>query len=231
MPPMISRSPRRTERTSDGRVTAHPGAALKALRTQRGWTLAEVSKRTGLPISTLSKIENERVSLNYDKLALLSASLGVDISQLFAPPLGRAPGTVIGRRSITLGGQGQVIETGNYGHIYPATDFLNKRFVPIIAELRAHSLEEFGDFIRHPGEEYAYVLEGTVAFHTELYAPLLMRPGDSIYFDSGMGHAYLAAETGPCRVLSICSGPESQLRQALERESAAATAPRSRRNR
>ena len=206
------------ESPGNGRVTAHPGAALKALRNQRGWTLAEVSRRTGLPISTLSKIENERISLTYDKLALLSASLGVDISQLFAPPLGMAPGAVIGRRSYTPGGQGQVIETGNYGHTYPAADFLNKRFIPIIAELRARSLEEFGDFIRHAGEEYAYVLEGTVAFHTELYAPLTMRKGDSIYFDSGMGHAYIAAESGPCRVLSICSGPESQLRQALERD-------------
>src|SRR6185437_13887358 len=132
-------------------------------------------------------------------------------------------------RSYTPGGQGQVIETGNYGHIYPAADFLNKRFTPIIAELRARSLEEFGDFIRHPGEEYAYVLEGTVAFHTELYAPLTLRRDDSIYFDSGMGHAYLAAEAGPCRVLSICSGPESQLKEALQRESPAKPAHRTRR--
>jgi transcriptional regulator with XRE-family HTH domain len=213
----------------DGRITAHPGAALKALRTQRGWTLAEVSSRTGLPISTLSKIENERISLTYDKLALLSASLNVDIAQLFAPPLGLMQGAVIGRRSYTPGGQGQWIETGKYGHTYPAADFLNKRFVPIIAELRARTLEEFGELIRHPGEEYAYVLEGAVLFHTELYAPVTMRKGDSIYFDSGMGHAYLAAESGPCRVLSICSGPESRLKEALARETAPAAPPRGRR--
>jgi transcriptional regulator with XRE-family HTH domain len=225
---MNAKPQKTTEAEAGGRVTAHPGSALKALRNQRGWTLAEVSKRTGLPISTLSKIENERISLTYDKLALLSTSLSVDIAQLFAPPLGRVPGAVIGRRSFTPGGQGQVIETGNYGHIYPAADFLNKRFTPIIAELRARSLEEFGDFIRHPGEEYAFVLEGTVAFHTELYAPLTMRKGDSIYFDSGMGHAYLAAEAGPCRVLSICSGPESQLKEALERRNSAKRPPRGR---
>lgn len=217
------------EGASNGRVTAHPGAALKALRTQRGWTLAEVGRRTGLPVSTLSKIENERISLTYDKLALLSASLDVDIAQLFAPPLGLMRGAVIGRRSYTPVGAGQVIETGKYGHIYPAADFLNKRFIPIIAELRAHTLEEFGELIRHPGEEYAYVLEGTVLFHSELYAPLTMRKGDSIYFDSGMGHAYLAAESSPCRVLSICSGPESQLKEALQGETPARSPQRGRR--
>src|SRR6201996_8990055 len=94
------------------RNSARPGAALKALRMQRGWTLAEVSKRTDLPISTLSKIENDRVSLTYDKLARISTGLGVDISQLFTPQA--VPGAVNGRRSITLAGQGQVIETENY---------------------------------------------------------------------------------------------------------------------
>jgi transcriptional regulator with XRE-family HTH domain len=210
-------------------VVAHPGSALKALRTQRGWTLAEVGKRTGLPISTLSKIENERISLNYDKLALLSASLGVDISELFAPAFHAVHGAVIGRRTFTPRGQGQFIETANYNHTYPAADFLNKRFVPIVAELRVRSLEEFGELIRHPGEEYAFVLEGAVVFHTELYAPLSMSKGDSIYFDSGMGHAYLAGEDGPCRVLAICSGPESQLQEALNRAGLPKAPPRARR--
>ena len=229
MCPMSAKLLKKVDPGMGGRVVAHPGSALKALRNQRGWTLAEVSKRTGLPVSTLSKIENERISLNYDKLALLSASLGVDISELFSPPLGSVRGAVIGRRSFTPRGEGQFIETANYNHIYPAADFLNKRFIPIVAELRARSLEEFGELIRHPGEEYAYVLEGTVLFYTELYAPLTMRKGDSIYFDSGMGHAYLAADPGPCRVLSICSGPESQLKEALKREVPGRAPARSRR--
>ena len=198
---------------------ARPGAALRALRMQRGWTLAEVSERTDLPVSTLSKIENDRMSLTYDKLARISAGLGVDISQLFAPQVVGMPGAMVnGRRTVTLAGQGQAIETDNYGHIYPAADFLNKRFVPVIAELHARTIEEFGEMVRHPGEEYAYVLEGVVEFHSELYAPVKLRKGDSIYFDSGVGHAYLAADAGPCRVLSICSGPESQVMEAVRRE-------------
>lgn len=215
---MAQKRPALVERRSEPANTARPGAALRALRMQRGWTLAEVSQRTDLPISTLSKIENDRVSLSYDKLARISTGLGVDISQLFAPQV-VAGGAVNGRRCVTLSGQGQVIETENYGHIYPAADFLNKRFVPVIAELHTRSLEEFGEMIRHAGEEYSFVLEGTVEFHSELYAPVILRKGDSIYFDSGMGHAYIAAEAGPCRVLSICSGPESQLIEALKRDS------------
>jgi mannose-6-phosphate isomerase-like protein (cupin superfamily) len=84
-----------------------------------------------------------------------------------------------------------------------------------VAEIRARTLAEFGELIRHDGEEYAFVLDGTVEFHSELYAPVLLHKGDSIYFDSGMGHAYLTASAGPCRVLSICSGAESQLIEAM----------------
>jgi transcriptional regulator with XRE-family HTH domain len=201
-----------------GRAPPRPGVALRGLRMQRGWTLADVSKRTGLPVSTLSKLENDRASLSYDKLALLSAGLGVDISQFFSPIMVGLPGAVLGgRRSFTPAGQGQRIETENYDHRYLAADCLNKRFVPLIAELKSRTLEEFGELIHHPGEEFTLVLEGSVEFHCELYAPQLMRKGDSIFFDSAMGHAYLAAEAGPCRVVSICSGPESQLIEASRR--------------
>jgi len=191
------------DQAAAGRVSARPGAALKALRMQRGWTLAEVSKRTELPVSTLSKIENDRMSLSYDKLARISAGLGVDISQLFTPQIAGPPGAVSGRRSVTLAGQGQIIETENYGHIYPAADFLNKRFVPVIAELHARTLEEFGEMVRHSGEEYAYILDGTVEFHSELYAPLTLRRGDSIYFDGLQKHTYRSLVKTQCTAVVV----------------------------
>src|SRR5579864_6497912 len=196
---------------ADKRV-ANPGAALKALRRKRGWTLADVSRRTGLPTSTLSKIENDRMSPTFDKLARISTGLQIDIARLFDGDAGADPQPAAsGRRCIVRAGEGKAIETKNYSHLYPAWDLLNKRIIPIVAELHAHSLEEFGELIRHPGEEYTYVLEGEVDLYTSEYAPVHLKTGDSIYFDSGMGHAYIAAAQGPCRVLSLCSAPETQL--------------------
>lgn len=190
---------------------AKPGAVLKGLRLSNGWTLAEVSRRTGLPISTLSKVENDKMSLSYDKLARISRGLEIDIGMLFSSDAVVKDSPATGRRSITRAGQGRQIETDTYDSLYPATDLLNKRFVPIVSEIRARSLAEFTELIRHPGEEYAFVLEGTIELHTDLYAPVTLEAGDSIYFDSGMGHAYVAASPGRCRLLTICSGEESQL--------------------
>lgn len=212
-------------RSSQDKSTAKPGLALRALRKRKNWTLAEVGTRTGLPVSTLSKIENGKMSLSYDKLARLSAGLEIDIAQLFEAGTPDPPSTISGRRIVTRAGTGLAIETENYSHMYPAADLLSKRFIPIVAEPHARSLAEFGELIRHAGEEYAYVLEGTVELHTDLYAPIRLDTGDSIYFDSGMGHAYIAVGAGRCRVLSICSATQSQLLEASGANAPAVATP------
>lgn len=224
-----------TEHSKNEQRPHEPGAVLKRLRRERGWPLAELSKRTGLPTSTLSKVENGKMSLTYDKLTRISEGLEIDVASIFgqqeaASGAQRKPGLGSGRRSITRSGEGGVIDTPAYRHVYQATDLLGKKFVPIVGEIRQRDIEQFGEFIRHEGEEYSFVLEGVVEFHSDLYAPVLLYPGDSVYFDSSMGHAYIAAADGPCRVLSICAGAgmhasEIQARSAAMPQPRAAAAP------
>jgi transcriptional regulator with XRE-family HTH domain len=191
------------------------GAALRSLRRQRDWTLAEVSRRTGLSVTSLSKVENDRLSLSYDKLIRLSEGMGVDIAQLFAPVDGtHAPAAIGGRRSINRRGDGELVATHNYDYYYLSTDVTRKKFIPILTELRASSIEEFGELVRHSGEEFVYVLEGEVEIHTELYAPVTLSVGESAYLDSSMGHAYVVKGKGPCRLIAVCSASERDLREA-----------------
>lgn len=189
------------------------GESLRRIRKERGMTLSEAGEKSGMPMSTISKIENNKMSLSYDKLVRICNALEIDISQLFSstPAVEKkpAPPAASGRRSINRRGTGYAIDTPHYRHLYPAADLLNKRTVPIFAEVRVRSLEEFGDLIRHPGEEFALVLEGTIDMYTELYAPVRLETGDSIYFDSGMAHAYIAAAEGTCRLLSVCTSDEA----------------------
>jgi transcriptional regulator with XRE-family HTH domain len=204
------------------------GRSLREIRKQRGMTLSAASEKTGLPVSTLSKIENNRMSLSYDKLLRICNALDADIAELFSgsSAVQKRPMPVpSGRRSINRRGTGYAIKTPSYSHLYPAADLLNKRSVPVIAEIHARSLDDFGELIRHPGEEFVYVLEGVIDMHTELYAPVRLETGDSIYFDSGMGHAYIAVSEGACRVLSVCTSEDEDLqaRFADKIESLAAT--------
>lgn len=194
-----------------------PGEVLRGIRTERGLTLAEVSKRTGMPISTLSKVETGKISLSYEKLMRLSRGLDIDITRLFAAPKPAVAGRSLttGRRTITRAGDGPRIRTATYDYVYPSADLLNKSLNPMVIDVHVRSIAEFGDLMRHPGEEYALVLEGQCEFHCDLYAPSLMSAGDSVYFDGSMGHAYVAVGEGPCRILSICSATDADLKSAL----------------
>lgn len=207
------------------------GKALRRLRLQNEWTLADVAERTGLAVSTLSKVENDRMSLTFDKIVSLCEGLGVDIGTLFTgdapqveaePPA--APVAIMTRRSIDRGGgDDALVPTKNYRHRYLNTDITHKKMIPILVEHRARTMEEFGALVRHPGEEFIFVMEGAIELHTEFYAPTLVKAGESIYLDSTMGHAYLAASDGPCRTLSVCSSPETALTKALMANEATVT--------
>jgi transcriptional regulator with XRE-family HTH domain len=188
------------------------GEKIRKLRARAGFTLKDVSAATGLAVSTLSKIEKGRMSLSFDKLTLISRALDVDIAEVLNAELGAEPraGSGVGRRVVERAGEGRRVETHSYKQFYMATELLHKRFTPIVVEICSRSLDEFiaefGALIRHPGEEYTFVVEGELEFHSELYAPVRLRAGDSIYFDSDMGHAYLRASQGPCRIVCVCAG-------------------------
>jgi len=41
------------------------GRLLRNLRMRNDWTLKEMSKRTGIPLSTLAKVEHDRLTVTY----------------------------------------------------------------------------------------------------------------------------------------------------------------------
>jgi transcriptional regulator with XRE-family HTH domain len=184
---------------------------MKALRAERGLTLADLSALTGMTASTLSKVENGKVALTFEKLLRISEGLKVDLTQLVGAPPKDTPKLNGGmRRSITRAGEGRAIEMPRGNYLYVAAELLNKKITPIIGDVLARNIEEYGgELMRHGGEEYVYVLEGTLELHTEMYTPARLEKGDSIYFDSQMGHAYIAVGDRPCRILSICAPSES----------------------
>lgn len=214
-----------SEITTPEGANSQLGHCLKAARQARGLTLKQVAERTGMALSTLSKVENGLMSLTYDKLLQLTSGLKMEIAELFNPavaaPAQRRP--VTARRSISRAGQGQLITTKFYTYTYQCTDLIGKRMVPIVAEVRARSLDEFGPLLRHAGEEYFLVTSGRVAVHTEFYAPEILAEGDGIYLDSTMGHAYLNAGEAPsakgvCLCTSEAPDLYDQLRQIASRE-------------
>lgn len=196
--------------TPAGEDLLAPSRAIRDARVSQGLSLRALSSRAGLPYSTLSKLENGKMALTYDKLIRLAQALKVDIRDLLAAPPEQEAPVAVGRRSITRAGEGLDADSEKHLHHYPAADLLGKMMIPIIIDVQARSVDELGGLVRHGGEEYLYVLSGSMELHSDLYAPLELGPGDSIYFDSGMAHGYVRTSDQPCSVLTVCAGPGIQ---------------------
>ena len=145
------------------------GRLLRDLRARNGWTLKEMSERTEIPVSTLSKVERDRLTLTYDKLLQVSEGLKIPLSELFADPTSANPSAeaaVTARRSLGYLADAVRVTTKNYDYYYMCPELRRKRMIPVIGRIRAKSLAEFGELVQHSGEEYIYVLEGAIAVHT-----------------------------------------------------------------
>ena len=119
-----------------------------------------MSQRTVIPVSTLSKIEHDRLTLTYDKLVQLSQRLNIRISELFTDSAEDVEPAVTARRSIGRVDDAVRVNTKNYDYYYLCPELRRKRMIPILTRIRAKSAQEFGELVHHSGEEYIYVLAG-----------------------------------------------------------------------
>lgn len=177
---------------------AHPlidrdqvGARLRAIRKAQKLTLKQLSERSGVALSTLSKMELAQVSVSYEKLAAAARALSVDIAQLFRPAtmaLDSTQPTVVSTAIDTAAGY----STGNYDYHPMAGDFPGRSMTPMYARIFARELTQFDDYIRHPGQEFALVLSGRVRIQFETGESISIGCRETAYFNSSIGHIYLA---------------------------------------
>ncbi|MBU2897400.1 helix-turn-helix domain-containing protein [Vibrio hepatarius] len=176
------------------------GEKIKDIRSKLGITLEEASQRTGLARSTLSKIENEQISPTFQAMQKLALGLQIDMPQLFEPPRKKV---ATARRDITKTRQGKSHPTPTYEHELLATQLSNKKMMPFKSRIHARNFEEYGDWVRHDGEEFLLILSGTVLFYSEFYEPVELGEGDSVYYDATMGHMLISTSEKDANILWV----------------------------
>jgi quercetin dioxygenase-like cupin family protein len=75
--------------------------------------------------------------------------------------------------------------------------------MPYMSRIHARSFDDFGDWIRHEGEEFLFVIEGQVQLLSEFYEPATLNVGDSVYYDAGMGHLAISVSEEDALILWI----------------------------
>ncbi len=177
------------------------GENLRTIRKLHNWSLSDISKMTGIPLSSLSKVENGHASLSFEKIVVLTEKLGIDFADLVKPERNSLPPA---SRSITRAGTGPRLKVGGLDFQFLSGELTaskNVAFRVVVRNPRNDS--SIPPFNHHSGEEFVYVLSGVLVIYTEYYEPLLLSAGDSIMFDASMDHAYAYEGDEPAEVVMV----------------------------
>ncbi|MGO1118203.1 helix-turn-helix domain-containing protein [Rhodovibrionaceae bacterium A322] len=182
------------------------GQRVRELRKAQSLTLEQLSSRSGIAPSTISKVENNLMSPTYDVLRKLSAGLDMQLVELLAEQ--KAPSTADPRYTITRAGEGQRRDVDLLNHEMLCSEVTDKPFLPFVTRISTSSLEEHGPLHTHGGVDFFYVLSGSCTVLTEQHPPAHLEVGDSIFFDASMGHALLKRGEEDAVVLWVANAPE-----------------------
>lgn len=194
------------QRPGDSRVTVmahHLGERIRQTRKRLKLTLNDLSQRSGLSVSQLSKLENGKQRISVDLAMKLAGVLLVPVTSFLSSP------RVIpqARRSITRAGAGMQHEAMGISFEILCNDMRDKSNLFWRVTVTATSLEASGGWRSHAGEEFISVLSGRLALHTALYETVILETGDSILFDGEMDHGYAAVGDSPAVLLMSNSIP------------------------
>lgn len=179
------------------------GAQVRALRQALGMTIADLATSASLSTGMLSKIENGQTSPSLSTLQALAAALNMPLGSFFE--------TFDEKREATFvkSGEGLTIERRGSakGHKYQLLGHGVRSAMQV--EPFLITLDESSDaypIFRHEGVEFLYMLKGEITYaHGD--STYLLKPGDSLFFDSGATHGPLELRTLPAVYLSVIVTP------------------------
>jgi transcriptional regulator with XRE-family HTH domain len=177
-----------------GRALGAVGPRLRALRRERGTTLAALAEQTGISVSTLSRLESGARRPTLELLLPLAQAHGVTLDELVDAPAAGDPRVVL-RPTIRHGMT-----------VVPLT----RRSGGIQAFKLVFTPEDRGepDPRTHEGYEWLYVLDGRLRVILGEH-DLVLEPGEAAEFDTRVPHWFGAAGPGPVEVLSLF-GPQGE---------------------
>ena len=187
-----------TETLSEGLESYRIGPKIRDLRTEKKLGLTQLGDHTGLSAGMLSKIERGQVFPTLPTLLRISMVFGVGLEHFFDE--GDAPVVEVIRARDRLRLPNVSDKMPSY--FFESLDFpVNDRpiesylaeFVPRTPATDPHE---------HSGVELVFVISGEVGLiiHDKTH---LLKEGDSMYFDAGFPHSYLASQTERGRAIVV----------------------------
>jgi|TARA_B100000700_G_scaffold10031_2_gene10124 transcriptional regulator with XRE-family HTH domain len=174
------------------------GARLRALRTLRGISQRELAKRCGVTHSSLSLIEQGKVSPSVSSLSKILAAIPMSVGDFFTMELENTAKVFYSEEELINVGSGDVIFklVGAKRHDR-ALSFMIETYPPVTDTGR--------EMITHQGEEAGVVIEGEIEI-TIGGDTRVLKAGDAYYFDTNVPHRFRNIGDVECRLVS-CATP------------------------
>jgi len=181
----------------------HIGEKIKLLRQKSGILPEDLAPILDLPGPILAKIENGVTQPTVATLLKLSQYFNISLETFFSDhPLDK-PLQVVRAEEPEKAERPRA--TGKLAASYRfealAPHLKDKHMQPFLIELDP-GIEENLPILSHDGEEFLYVLEGSIDFHADKEI-INLRPGDSIYFHSEIPHALYGKGDGKSRAVVV----------------------------
>jgi len=182
------------------------GEKIKMLREAKGITREELSERSGLNLDQIISIEEDANLPSLAPLIKVARAMGVRLGTFLDD--NDELGPVVTRKADkteSIGFSNNDAGLRKHMDYYSLSKAKSGRHMePFIIDIMASE----SDFTlsSHEGEEFIYVLEGTVEINygKDTY---ILEPGDSIYYDSIVAHHVHAYRTEPARILAVVYTP------------------------
>ena len=180
------------------------GEKIRTLRQQKRLTLQELSDLTALSKPLLSQIENQQVIPPLATLLKIAKGLKVDIHFFFEDEGNRQKYVLTRSDQAPERMLRQTTGDAARPYIYHslAPGLRHKHMEPFLVEFETREWDDKLLFKHEGDEEFLYVTEGDLEFHYNNEI-ITLRSGDSIYYDSGQFHGWVAVGEGRARAVAV----------------------------
>jgi transcriptional regulator with XRE-family HTH domain len=175
------------------------GRRIKSLRNEKGMSLDELSQMTGFEVEMLQKIEKDEIKPQLGTVIKLSKALDAAFGRIVSG---------VGDRlySITRNSERKVISRSTsqkgqrraYTYMSLAPEVKGRHMEALFVQLEEDPEEEISV---HDGEEFIFVLDGTVKMKIGR-DEFELETGDSVYYLSTTPH-HISAKTGKATILAV----------------------------
>ena len=171
---------------------------MKALREISGVAAEALAKELKIPVETYLTYESGEADIPVSILLEIAHRFNAELTSLLTGEEPRLHQYCLVRK-----GKGPTVDRRKeYNYFDLAYNFVHKKAEAFFITVEPHPESVKRKYYSHPGQEFTYVLEGSLKVVLGGHEVVLNK-GDSLFFDSGKAHAMIALKKKPAKFLAV----------------------------